>query len=173
MPYYHGYSTFPGILILVLMIVIIIIITCCLVICLGRNVGGSQFQRHSQLKPRDPWIPVVERRSTSRVWEPSHHLVDVVICSCGKWNGPEQTMCWNCNAHLSAISRETFTFETVEKCAVCSFWLYEGEEILLCPSCHAQGHRTHLLEFLKTKGFCPMCNQKMFAHQLLKTIPKV
>lgn len=170
MPHYQGTYGFPFLGIIILVIFIIVF---CLVLCIGIMGGDSQSNRHSRSSPRDPWMPVVEKRSTSRIWEPSHHLVDVLICSCGKWNGPEQTTCWNCNAHLSAISRETFTFETVKKCTVCSSWLYEGEEILLCPSCHAQGHRTHLLEFLKTKGLCPICNQKMFAHQLLKTIPKV
>ncbi len=172
MPPYYG-TTFPGMQLLVLMFVIFIILACCLVICVGGNVTDSPFDLHTRLSPRDSGKPVIEKRSTSRIWEPSHHLVDVLICSCGKWNAPEQTTCWNCNAHLSAISRDTFTVETVEKCAVCSSGLYEGEEILLCPSCHAQGHRAHLLEFLKTKGLCPVCNQKMFAHQLLKTVPKV
>ena len=170
MPHYqgtYGFSLTP------IIVVVIIIIFFCVLIGLNHMLDDSQSNRHSRSSPRDPWIPVVEKRSTSRIWEPSHHLVDVLICSCGKWNSSEQTTCWNCKAHLSAISRETFSFETVEKCTVCSSWLYEGEEILLCPSCHAQGHRTHLLEFLRTKGLCPSCNQKMFAHQLLKTIPKV
>lgn len=152
---------------------IIIILAICIIYTATRDSIDAPPRRYNRTSPRDPWVPVAEPRQKARVWEPSQHLVDVLICSCGKWNAPEQTVCWNCSTPLSAISRETFTFETVEKCAVCGFWVYEGEELVLCPSCNAQGHRAHMLEFLKAKGVCPVCSQKLYAHQLLKTIPKV
>ena len=104
MPYYHGYSTYSFIPIIIFVIIIIFF---GLVVCIGQMLGDSQSNRHSRVSPRDTWVPDIKKRSPSRIWEPSHHLVDVLVCSCGKWNGPEQTTCWNCKSHLSAISRDT------------------------------------------------------------------
>jgi hypothetical protein len=42
-------------------------------------------------------------------------------------------------------------------CRVCNLPLYDSEETEECPSCAALMHKTHFLEWLKIKGYCPNC----------------
>jgi hypothetical protein len=51
--------------------------------------------------------------------------------------------------------------EIIGKCAVCKLSLYASEEILTCPICLATAHNTHLLEWIKIKGYCPKCNSTL------------
>ncbi len=158
--------------IIAIFIVIILLATC--IVCVAvQDSQGSRSRSYVRANTRDPWLPVEEPVPEKREWEPSQHIVDCLVCSCGKWNASNQSVCWNCDASLLNREIQTFYFETAEKCAVCGYWVYPGEQIVLCPSCQAQGHRAHMLEFLKAKGCCPVCNQKLRANQLLNTIQKV
>lgn len=46
-------------------------------------------------------------------------------------------------------------------CSVCKLPISFGEEIGQCSLCEAQGHLTHLQEWIKTQGKCPKCLQKI------------
>ncbi len=48
-----------------------------------------------------------------------------------------------------------------EVCSVCKLSIDAHEEEIWCPNCHAPAHRTHLLEWIKIKGFCPNCSTKL------------
>lgn len=47
------------------------------------------------------------------------------------------------------------------KCPICKLSLYASEDILSCVICNAKAHRTHLLEWVKIKGYCPICNSNL------------
>lgn len=49
----------------------------------------------------------------------------------------------------------------IGRCEVCNLSIYASEETLDCPECHQLAHRSHLLEWIKIKGFCPTCNVKI------------
>ncbi|MHA1156130.1 MAG: hypothetical protein ACTSQK_08470, partial [Candidatus Heimdallarchaeota archaeon] len=60
------------------------------------------------------------------------------------------------------------------KCAVCKLPISFGDEIGSCVLCEAKGHLTHMQEWLKTQGKCPVCLQKLPVEGLMqkKTEPK-
>lgn len=158
---------------IIIIFIVIILLAACIVCVAVQDSRDSRPRPYERASPGAPWRPVQETREQVRPWEPSEHQVDVLVCSCGKWNAPKNTTCWNCQSSLSGIQLQTFTFETSERCAVCGFWVYSGEQVVLCPSCQAQGHRAHMHEFLKAKGTCPVCHTRLGAQQLLNTIPIV
>ena len=59
-----------------------------------------------------------------------------------------QKICSNCN-------KETL------KCSVCKLPISQNQEIGQCPLCESKAHLTHLFEWLKTQGKCPICLQKI------------
>ena len=48
--------------------------------------------------------------------------------------------------------------EIIGICIVCNLPITEFEEQLICPFCFSLAHETHLLEWVKIKGYCPHCN---------------
>ena len=46
----------------------------------------------------------------------------------------------------------------IGNCIVCNLSITEFEEQLICPFCFSLAHETHLLEWVKIKGYCPHCN---------------
>lgn len=47
------------------------------------------------------------------------------------------------------------------KCSVCKLPISFGSSTLECPHCHTIAHQEHLLEWIKVKGTCPVCQQKL------------
>ena len=43
-------------------------------------------------------------------------------------------------------------------CSVCHLPVYPYDAVIYCPFCGAAAHKTHFLEWVKIKGFCPKCN---------------
>ena len=56
-----------------------------------------------------------------------------------------------------------------DKCIVCGLPIkYEQkDEKLYCPHCRNPAHRTHLLEWIKLKGICPLCRKKLNISDLI------
>lgn len=156
---------------IVIIFFVIILLAACIICVAIQNSRDARPRTYTRTSTRDPWLPVQETQTREPQWEPSNYQIDVKVCSCGKWNSNQQTSCWSCFQPLANIEPQTFTFETAERCSVCGFWVYPNEQVVLCPSCHAQGHRAHMFEYLKSKGYCPICNQKLNSHQLLNTVP--
>jgi hypothetical protein len=48
-----------------------------------------------------------------------------------------------------------------EPCSVCRTRIKAGERIVLCPHCHGQAHRDHMIDWLKTKKTCPLCRKRL------------
>ena len=51
--------------------------------------------------------------------------------------------------------------EIIDQCTVCQLAIYEKEEVLKCPHCGASAHKSHLLEWVKIKGYCPNCSNNL------------
>ena len=158
---------------IIIIFIVIILLAACIICVAVQDNRGSQSRSYVRSSPHDPWQPVPDKSQREPQWEPSEHQVDVVVCTCGKWNSPKESACWHCQTSLSTIAPQTFTFETAERCAVCGYWVYPGEQVVLCASCQAQGHRAHMLEYLKAKGTCPVCKEKLSSHQLLNTVQTI
>lgn len=75
---------------------------------------------------------------------------------------PKEIICNNCHA----INKYSSNFcikcgISLIKCSICLSKIAASEEILECPSCHSLAHKTHLLEWLKIKGCCPVCRNPL------------
>jgi hypothetical protein len=156
--------------IITIFIVIILLAACivCVAVQDSRPERGREYVRTS---PSDSWLPVHPLTGPKRKWVPAKYLVNVRVCTCNKWNEPQQTTCWNCGASLLNSEEQRFSFMTAQKCAVCEFEVFPGDQVVICPACKAQGHRAHMLEFVKAKGMCPVCGVKFTSKQILSTQP--
>nr|MDO8099295.1 RING finger domain-containing protein [Candidatus Njordarchaeota archaeon] len=47
------------------------------------------------------------------------------------------------------------------KCMVCNLDLKRDQEVLRCPRCGNLAHKVHILEWLHTHNYCPVCNQHL------------
>ncbi len=48
------------------------------------------------------------------------------------------------------------------RCMVCNLIISPSkDEIIYCPHCSSPAHRTHLIEWIKIKGFCPNCKREI------------
>jgi hypothetical protein len=110
-------------------------------------------------------------RPPSRTWKPTEHEVTVLVCECGKANNPAETTCWSCTKPLTKAKTETQKIKSSPSCTACGYDLEPSEQIAICPNCHCQGHKTHLLALIKAKGKCPMCGQRLRTSHLLATKP--
>jgi len=78
----------------------------------------------------------------------------VVRCfSCGEARTNINEVCPNCG------------IDTV-LCSVCKLPISFGSEPLECYHCQHVAHKEHLLEWVKVKGTCPVCQQKLIADKL-------
>ncbi|MBK5113389.1 MAG: hypothetical protein KGD59_11905 [Candidatus Heimdallarchaeota archaeon] len=78
----------------------------------------------------------------------------VVRCySCGEERTNINEICPNCG------------IDTV-LCSVCKLPISFGSEHLECYHCQNVAHREHLLEWVKVKGTCPVCQQKLITDKL-------
>lgn len=48
-----------------------------------------------------------------------------------------------------------------QQCSVCKLNLGDGEERIGCPSCDTPAHAKHLQEWVRIKGTCPNCREKV------------
>jgi hypothetical protein len=79
----------------------------------------------------------------------------VVRCySCGEERTNINEVCPNCG------------IDTVI-CSVCKLPISFGSEHLECYHCQNVAHKEHLLEWVKVKGTCPVCQQKLLAEKLV------
>lgn len=53
------------------------------------------------------------------------------------------------------------TGDECRECAVCSYDMRPGEDLLSCPHCGARAHRSHFLEWAKIKRSCPNCHERL------------
>jgi hypothetical protein len=52
------------------------------------------------------------------------------------------------------------------RCDVCSAHIEENEPVLRCPYCGGTSHSEHLLSWVRTKGYCPICKRHLGVRDL-------
>lgn len=70
--------------------------------------------------------------------------------------------CLFCGSEISGDAKHCPNCGGVRlKCPVCQMDIVSGEQYTKCPYCGALSHRDHLLEWIKVKGYCPNCRQRL------------
>ncbi|MHA1359942.1 MAG: PCI domain-containing protein [Candidatus Helarchaeota archaeon] len=79
----------------------------------------------------------------------------------------KQQTCPFCNAAITTITDNCHECHAkFAKCGVCNL-VIGNEESITCPFCNNPSHTTHLLEWLKIKGYCPVCKHPL-SEEMLK-----
>jgi predicted RNA-binding Zn-ribbon protein involved in translation (DUF1610 family) len=88
---------------------------------------------------------------------------------------PNWKFCQNCGASLSTETAESFRSNEQGKvrgdshagrCMVCGLNLGNNGPVAFCPHCGNAAHRTHLLEWLHVKKYCPVCGQHLTEREI-------
>ncbi|OLS27341.1 MAG: hypothetical protein HeimC2_11780 [Candidatus Heimdallarchaeota archaeon LC_2] len=72
--------------------------------------------------------------------------------------------CMSCGAIAKRFPCEICSEGT--QCTTCKLNIGQGEDSLHCPYCKQPSHSKHLLEWLKIKGECPNCREKLNPDEL-------
>ncbi|MHA2054260.1 MAG: hypothetical protein ACXAB2_11925 [Candidatus Hodarchaeales archaeon] len=56
---------------------------------------------------------------------------------------------------------EIFGTKVEENCSVCRMEIQEVSKLVRCPDCGSPAHYSHLAEWLKIRGYCPICKKKI------------
>ena len=83
---------------------------------------------------------------------------------------PSARFCPSCGADLSSGAKGETLLDLHgegDKCIVCRAAFREGDMALRCLHCGRLAHRSHLLEWLHAKDFCPACRAKLDEDELI------
>jgi hypothetical protein len=123
---------------------------------------------------RDRGLPEAEENATSlkaaeAKWGHCNYCEAVIMLSNARF-------CSNCGASIRHGLKDATPLEMQEKakpadrigapecgeeCMVCNLELGEGDDVLWCPHCGSPAHKTHLLEWIRTRHNCPICGQRL------------
>lgn len=71
-------------------------------------------------------------------------------------------LCMKCANNIELDTKICSSCQTeVARCMVCKRPISFGEEKVACPKCQNPAHFAHLQEWIKAKGKCPMCSNKL------------
>jgi uncharacterized C2H2 Zn-finger protein len=56
--------------------------------------------------------------------------------------------------------------QTTAMCCVCRLPIRDGEQMVYCPNCGNAAHYRHLAEWVKIKGTCPICRNRISLRRL-------
>lgn len=75
--------------------------------------------------------------------------------------------CFSCGEERTNVNKPCSNcgVDTVQ-CSVCKLAISFGSNYLECSHCQNIAHREHLLEWIKVKGTCPICQQKLVVDNL-------
>ncbi|MFX0014609.1 MAG: hypothetical protein ACFFB2_05635 [Promethearchaeota archaeon] len=62
---------------------------------------------------------------------------------------------------VERTSVDIFEAEVEEFCSVCRMHITESSSLVRCPDCGSPAHYSHLAEWLKIRGVCPICKKKV------------
>lgn len=81
--------------------------------------------------------------------------------------------CYWCGELTLAVEEKCSSCkEKIPWCIVCNNPIQNGEDAKVCPKCNNPAHKSHLLEYLRTKGECPSCGSKIKG-KTLKPLEKI
>ncbi|WP_287587597.1 zinc ribbon domain-containing protein [Candidatus Borrarchaeum sp.] len=113
-------------------------------------------------KYRSEWIQINNKLSAAGISEGEDEgeiipptTEEVACSSCGAPYSSDAPFCPSCGSER-------------EKCMVCLLPMAPGSEIAKCPHCSGVAHKDHLQEWVKIKGFCPKCKNKLTEYDLVQ-----
>ncbi|WXG44443.1 MAG: hypothetical protein WED04_10480 [Promethearchaeati archaeon SRVP18_Atabeyarchaeia-1] len=115
--------------------------------------------------------PAENAESTTEVPYSKPLKVSWKMCNaCGAINmHPNANFCTACGANLRRGSKGESLLdldEQAEHCMVCDANFRDGDVAIRCPHCGRLAHRTHFLQWVRDKGYCPACKQKTTQQEL-------
>jgi hypothetical protein len=79
--------------------------------------------------------------------------------------------CFECNEIIKEINNPCPKCNALlPLCTVCKGALLVSDFIVACPYCKHESHSTHIKEWLKIKGECPICKNSLNSSQLINVI---
>lgn len=85
----------------------------------------------------------------------------------GLFKFKDKPKCFECNAILNNFREPCPNcFARPPQCSVCRSKMNSSESILVCPHCSNSAHSNHIGEWLKIKGVCPMCRNRLVLNQM-------
>jgi hypothetical protein len=92
---------------------------------------------------------------------------------CGEKLATNSSYCQNCGSRVGMSTEESSTSIEMRTpaismgtCMVCGLEIAEGEQAVWCPYCRNSAHRTHMLEWLHVKNYCPICHHHLVEHDI-------
>ncbi|MHA1212668.1 MAG: hypothetical protein ACTSSH_09420 [Candidatus Heimdallarchaeota archaeon] len=77
--------------------------------------------------------------------------------------------CFHCGVPLEKNNQFcTDCGKKVLTCSVCKLPIAFGDDVGKCSLCEAKGHLTHLQEWIKVQGKCPVCMQKLSKDDIIQ-----
>ncbi|MGQ9723555.1 MAG: hypothetical protein ACUVXA_19820 [Candidatus Jordarchaeum sp.] len=52
------------------------------------------------------------------------------------------------------------------RCSVCQLKIVFDDDVIRCLHCGVLSHRDHLLEWIKIRGFCPNCRERLIENDI-------
>lgn len=62
---------------------------------------------------------------------------------------------------IDTIGRWSLEEKKPAVCMICKLALKEGQDIKQCPMCQSMFHHEHIIDWLRMKGICPVCQQNL------------
>ena len=62
---------------------------------------------------------------------------------------------------IKSIGNWSLTEKKSEICMICKLPLKSDQEIKQCPMCNSLFHQNHIIDWLRVKGKCPVCQQTL------------
>ena len=67
----------------------------------------------------------------------------------------------NLNFIINSIGRWSLEEKKPKICMICKLSLKPEQKITQCPMCQSLFHQEHVVEWLRVKGKCPVCQQSL------------
>ncbi|MFB0559831.1 MAG: right-handed parallel beta-helix repeat-containing protein [Candidatus Lokiarchaeia archaeon] len=116
---------------------------------------GLRRRREAEVPEREMVLEV--RRATPTSWKPKREMVPVRQTPITR-----RPQCVYCGCELSENAKFCpLCGKAIAICSVCNRDILSGEVFVECPYCHVPSHRDHLLEWIKVKGYCPNCKERL------------
>lgn len=74
---------------------------------------------------------------------------------CNKTIEKENTSCPHCKMEVPV-------------CSVCKRFIYSEQSVVKCSHCNQLAHESHIIEWIKSFGFCPKCKKPLVEPDLIK-----
>ncbi|MHA1556054.1 MAG: RING finger domain-containing protein [Candidatus Heimdallarchaeota archaeon] len=70
------------------------------------------------------------------------------------------------NFSLTNVGRWSLEEKKAAVCMICKLSLKADQAATQCPMCQSMFHRNHIVEWLRVKGKCPVCQQNLRSESL-------